>query len=386
MRVRLISRLLNFFGILAVLAVLTATPALAEAHEDPPLRIVSFDAEGGAASLIITPEGLSLLVDVGWPSDLPPPRQGGQHNDPSTVDLIVEEARRLGLERIDYLLITHYHLDHVGGVHDLLARMPIGAVIDHGPNREVSTDPPPANSAADLYARYDAAVAHLPRQVARVGDTLTLGSLSLTFVASDAETLATRLPFPGAGRATPHCDTTPDKNQIGGEENQRSIGFVAQFGDTRILNLADLTWNAEKRLVCPENRLGEVDLLMVSHHGSALSTTPLLLEAVAPRVALVANGAHKGGDEAVLKALAAAPSAPVVWQQHFAERSPEANGLGARIANPAVHLDAGHALDVLLWRNRTMRVTNRRNGYSEDYEGSPRSTPRLNSPGSSSDR
>lgn len=367
MRARPMRNAMKLITALAAIAVLAPAPALAELRQESPLRIVSFDAEGGAASLIVTPEGLSLLVDVGWPSDLPPPRQGGQFNDPSTADLIVSEAKRLGLERIDYLLITHYHLDHVGGVHDLLSRMPIGTVIDHGPNREFSTEPPPANSAADLYARYDAAVAGLPRQVAQVGDTLNLGSLSLTFVARDAETLTTRLPSPGAGRTTPGCDTTPDKAQIGGEENQRSIGFVARFGDARILNLADLTWNAEKRLVCPENRLGEVDLLMVSHHGSALSTTPPLLEAIAPRVALMANGAHKGGDEAVLQTLAAARSAPVVWQQHFAVRSPEANAPEPRIANLAVHTDAGHALEVLLWRNRAMRVSNRRNGYSEHY-------------------
>lgn len=345
-----------------------ASPAGAEADRGQPLRIVSIDAEGGAASLIVTPDGRSLLVDTGWPSDQPPPRNGGQFSDPSTADLIVSAAAELGVSRIDYLLVTHYHLDHVGGVPDLLARMPVGMVIDHGPNRETWSDyANPGDIAARLFDRYEAAIAGLPRRTAVVGETLNIGALTLTFVASDAEAVKAPLSTPAAGLPVWSCDTPPTQTAVGDEENQRSVGFVASFGGARILNLADLTWNVERELVCPTNRLGRIDLLMVSHHGSAQSTTPPLLEATAPRIALMSNGAHKGGDAAVLASLASAPSSPVVWQQHFALRSPEANGAPERIANLAVHNDAGHAIEVAIWPDGAIRVTNRRNGYREDY-------------------
>lgn len=354
-------------------AVLTMILLGSSAHAEPergpqPLRIVSIDAEGGAASLFVTPEGYSLLIDTGWPSDQPPSRHGDQFSNPSTADLIASTAAEMGIDRIDYLLITHYHLDHVGGVHDLLARMPVGAVIDHGPNRETWSDyATPGDLAAGLFARYEAAIAGLPRTTATPGGVLTIGSLTLTFVTSDAEAVSAPLPVRAAGLPTWSCAAPPSQDRIGDEENQRSVGFVASFGGARILNLADLTWNVERRLACPTNKLGHVDLLMVSHHGSAQSTTPPLLEAVAPRVAIMANGSHKGGDAAVLRSLAAAPSAPVVWQQHAALRTPEADVDEARIANLDVHSGAGHAIEATIWPSGEIRVTNRRNGHSETY-------------------
>lgn len=347
---------------------LLGAPAQAQSDADRPLRIISIDAEGGAASLVVTPEGQSLLIDTGWPSTQPPSRHGDQFSAPSTADLIASTAREMGIERIDYLLITHYHLDHVGGVADLLARIPVGTVIDHGENRETWSDyASPGNLAKILFAGYEAAIAGLPRITATPGTSLTLGSLTLSFVAGDADAISAPLPVRAAGLPTWSCDTPPTQDRVGDEENQRSIGFVASFGSTRILNLADLTWNVERQLVCPTNKLGQIDLLMVSHHGSAQSTTPPLLDAIAPRIAIMGNGSHKGGDAAVLHSLAATPSAPVVWQQHAAMRTPEADVDEARIANPEVHIDAGHAIEATIWPSGEMRITNRRNDYSETY-------------------
>ena len=71
------------------------------------------DVEGGAATLFVTPEGKSLLVDTGWPAGMGGARAvAGAPPQPSSADRIVAAAHKLGINRIDYLLISHYHVDH----------------------------------------------------------------------------------------------------------------------------------------------------------------------------------------------------------------------------------------------------------------------------------
>lgn len=356
------------------LAALFAATALSSAQAaELPLKLLMIDVEGGAATLFVTPEGKSILVDAGWPAGagVPRPPEGAQPGppQPSSAERIVAKAKAAGVTKIDYLIVTHYHMDHVGGVHDLLARIPVGTIIDHGPSREETpatmTPAQAANMPASLYAGYETAAAKLHRWVVKPGDVLQTGSLRITFVAADGQVLKTRLR--GAGGKTAFCDTTPDKDAIGGEENVRSTGFVATYGKARILDLADLTWNQEKALVCPTNMMGPSDVLIVSHHGSALSSSPPLIAAVAPRVALLANGARKGGDKVVLDTLKAAASKPVVWQSHFATREPDGNRPADYIANLDTWPDAGHSIEAEISKDGTIKVVNARNGFTETY-------------------
>jgi competence protein ComEC len=134
---------------------------------EKPLRIVMVDVEGGQATLFVTPEGKSVLVDTGWPAGLGGPR-GGPPPSQSSADRIVAAARKAGVSRIDYLIVSHYHLDHVGGVFDLAAKIPIGTFVDHGPNREEA----PAGGAdaghpASLYPRYEALTKGRARRISR---------------------------------------------------------------------------------------------------------------------------------------------------------------------------------------------------------------------------
>lgn len=357
----------------AVAALVFAAPvafaAPARASEQP-LRLVMLDADGGAATLFVTPEGKSLLVDTGWPARMPagqPAADGTPAPPPpaATIGRVEAAMKRLGLAQIDHLLITHYHLDHVGGVHDVLGRIPVGTVIDHGPNREAMSAAQAASPShpANLYARYVAALAGKSRRVVKPGDRIAVGSMTLTIVAGDGALIDR--PLPGAGRRTAACEAA-DKIEPD-DENARSLGFVATFGKARILDLGDLPWNADKRLVCPADRLGTIDVLLVSHHGSQLSSSPPLIAATRPRVALVANGARKGGDASVFHTLATAASRPAIWYGHLATRSPDANPKPDRVANPGTQPDGGHQLDVLISRNGAIRVTNGRNGYAESY-------------------
>src|ERR1044071_7401977 len=100
----------------ACLAALCLSPLAACAAGDT-LLVDSIDVEGGAATLYITPEGQSLLIDTGWPANV-----GAK--DPDSVQRIIAAARKHGLSKLDYLLITHYHVDHVGGVAELISQFP----------------------------------------------------------------------------------------------------------------------------------------------------------------------------------------------------------------------------------------------------------------------
>jgi len=89
------------------------------------LQIYFVDVEGGQATLFVTPEGNSLLMDTGWPD-----------SDGRDADRIMAATKLAGIHQLDFVLLTHYHLDHAGGITQLAARIPIRTVIDHGENQE----------------------------------------------------------------------------------------------------------------------------------------------------------------------------------------------------------------------------------------------------------
>ncbi|MEO8301490.1 MAG: MBL fold metallo-hydrolase, partial [Rhizomicrobium sp.] len=187
------------------LAALLALPASAK---DTALQMVSIDVEGGGGTLFVTPDGKSLLIDTGNPEIS---RATGDH--PSS-ERIVAAAHALGLKKIDTLLITHYHGDHIGGFEGLLARIPIGTVIDHGENRETTAstqagapqidlkNPPPGSTAAG-YNRYVELIGKRRHVVAKAGDVFHIGGMTVTIVMADAQPIAKALP--GAGENNPSC-------------------------------------------------------------------------------------------------------------------------------------------------------------------------------------
>jgi competence protein ComEC len=265
-----------------------------------PLQIYFVDVEGGAATLIVTPAGESLLVDCGWPRE-----------DARDAKRIHAAAKLAGIKRIDHMLITHYHTDHWGGLGALHKLMPIGRYYDHGRMAALPEDPKGFPKLNETYSQ----VTKSQTQTLRPGDEIHLERLPgtprlfLGVVASNGETLKR----PGA--ENPLCEKAELK-QDDPTDNGRSVGFVLTFGKFRFLDLGDVTWNVERKLVCPSNVLGIITLYQVNHHGMNISNSPVLLASIKPEVAVMNNGPKKGGSPDVVKWLRAVPSVQDIYQLH----------------------------------------------------------------------
>jgi beta-lactamase superfamily II metal-dependent hydrolase len=356
----------------ALLAGIATLPALAAGPST--LRIIPVDTEGGAATLYVTPQGHSLLIDTGFPTR--PARPGDPAPPPlaNGAGRIVAAAKAAGLSRIDYVLITHYHLDHIGGMQDLMATFPVGTLLNHGPNREkIPPNERPEKILIDpetIYPPFVKLTANLPQRVMKPGETLKIDDLLISIVDSDANVPAKPLAgkgAPGVGCGTP---TSPPDSDDGGEENARSLGMVATWGKARILALGDTTWAMENKLVCPRDLIGPVDMMMANNHGTANAGNPNLLYTVKPTVFVFNNGPRKGADAATLESVAGAPFVKGMWQLHFATRSPDKNAPADQIVNPDGP-DAALPLQIAVDKDGTIAVTNPRTGATKSYPQAP---------------
>lgn len=286
-----------------LMLVLGTAPLHADISPKRSLDIYYIDTEGGQSTLFVLPSGQTVLVDTGNEGTRDPLR-------------IMEVINAAGVKQIDYLLITHYHGDHIGGFLELSKRIPILHYVDHGPTVQ------PEQHGASKQA-YDAAIANGPHIVPKPGDRLPLAGIDWTIVSSAGNTLTTNLAHaPGAGAANPSCAQFIPKDIKVDLENAQSVGSVIQYGKFRTIDLGDLLWNWEARLVCPVNHIGTVDLLLTTHHGLAWSNAPQLIYALAPRVVIMNNGTQKGGAVETFQTLESSPGLEDLWQLHWS-----ANGL-----------------------------------------------------------
>ncbi len=310
------------------------------------LAIYFIDVEGGQCTLIVSPSGESLLVDTGWP--------GIQGRD---ADRIVKTAKKAGLKRIDHLLITHFHTDHVGGITQLAERFPVAHFIVHGKNTETGKGPD------NLQEAWDRAAAKGTTTIVKAGDSVPLKGLDIKVVTARGELLAQ--PLPGAGEANPLCAAAVRK-EPDPSENARSVGIVVTYGKFRFVDLGDLTWNKELDLACPANKIGKVDVLLSTHHGSNQSNPPALVHALAPRVIVMNNGAKKGGDASSWRIFKSSPALEDLWQLHFAvAAAKEANVEDPYIAN--LQSPGGGNLLLTVESTGRFRLLNFRNKFEKIY-------------------
>jgi competence protein ComEC len=319
------------------------------------LNLHFIDVEGGQATLIVTPSGESMLVDTGWPA-------GGGRD----AERIAAAVTKAGVGTLDYLVITHYHADHVGGMEELAKRVKFRHVVTHGPTTETG------DTADRMSATFRAAMSASGAKeiVAKPGDTIPLKGVDVKVVSSNRQVIGTPLPRAGArtaacdGAAQPRTDTS---------DNSASVAFLLTFGGFRFADLGDITQDIEFALACPVNRLGEVDLYLTTHHGSGQSNNPALVHALKSRVAIMNNGARKGGDLPVLQTVRSSPGLEDLWMLHYAVKAGgEGNVAEPFIANtgdvpdPAI-ADKGFGIRVSVQPDGSFTVVNERNNHTKTY-------------------
>ncbi len=297
------------------LAAAVAVLSGAAVPQERGLEIRWIDVEGGAATLVTTPDGESLLMDCGWPGE-------------RDAERIARAVREAGLSRIDHFLTSHGHVDHWGGLEELARRVPIGRFYDHGFPEGSPRDIDPKLKEAYLRVTGGKSAVLAP------GDEVPLKGARVRIVSAHGRVLGEP---PGAPQVR-RCEANPEHpaRPEDASDNARSLGFILEFRGFRFLNLGDLTWNVEHKLVCPANLVGPVDVYQVTHHGMDISNHPALLAAAAPTVAVVNNGARKGGSAETYRRLRAVAGLRDVFQVHRnVATGPQDNAPPEFVANDA---------------------------------------------------
>jgi beta-lactamase superfamily II metal-dependent hydrolase len=332
-------------------AILIALGALTLQAAERNLEIYWIDAEGGAATLIVAPSGESMLVDT-----------ANRTPDDRDAKRIYEATQAAGLKKIDILLTTHFHSDHIGAMPALAKMIPIGMYMDHGESVEMSRP-----NVAAAYKAY-VELAGTKRKILKAGDKIPLKGVGIEVIMSAGQAITK--PRKGAGASNPVCAAFQEHPAEQDPDNDQSVGFVLTYGKFDFIDMGDLTWNYEQKLVCPKNLIGKVDLYQTTHHGLDRSNSPQFVWAIQPTVAVMNNGPRKGGQASVFETLRKSPGLQDIWQGHLALMTPkEVNTSEAMIANLEPTSDCkGALLKASVNAAGEFTMTNLRNGFSKTYQ------------------
>lgn len=338
------------FWLCLVCLLLLAVPAPGTVK---PLEIYFIDVEGGQSTLLVDSQGESLLIDTGWPD-----------SNNRDADRIMAAAKAANIDHIDYVILTHYHSDHAGGVAQLASRIKIGTFADHGPNAE------PTRETSANYATYLKIAAQSHRVILKPGDTLPFKGMGVEVLTSARAEIME--PLPGAGEPNPLCPTVPSA-PADPSENSQSVGVLVTYGQFRFIDLGDLTTRGELGLACPRNLIGTVDLYLTTHHGTAhpgsgdSSNAREIVDALQPRVAIMNNGAIKGGHPMAWQIVHESPRLQDIWQLHYALMSDKDHNVPEQFIANMDQNDDGHYIEVRAKPDATFTVINSRNNFQKTY-------------------
>jgi competence protein ComEC len=363
-----------FLALLSGIAPLYAQGPKQNSQPQRMLDIYFIDTEGGQATLFVSPSGESMLVDTGFGGNqgMPDATATNSSGAPITrdADRISAVFKQAGVTVLDWMVISHYHGDHVGNAAELANRIPVRHFVDHGP---FSVELQPGRSAAFL--AYMAVRDKGRAIVAKPGDQIPFAGVNVQVVSSAGELIATPMQgAPGGGLPNPLCRDAKLKEQDPTPENFESVGIVVRYGSFRLLDLGDLTWNQEHALACPNNLIGTFDVFHTTRHGDPHAGAPQLVHAIRARVAVMNNGERKGGDPTYWQIVHDAPGLVDFWQLHrSAAGGAEHNSPEQFLANLS-ETDHGHNLKMSVRPDGSFSVTNERNGFSRQYPVRAKST------------
>jgi competence protein ComEC len=353
---------------LVPLALAVAGPAAAQnpapKAQAGALSMYWIDTEGGAATLIVSPSGESMLIDTGYAD--------GDRD----AKRILAAAQQAGVDHIDHLVISHWHADHEGGLAAFAKMMPISKFYDHG-----DAVSPEDKVRLDDYK----AVAGSKRVIVKPGDKIPVKGLDVLVVSADQKLLAN--PVNGGGPNS-LCANAP-RMAPAAPENLRTVGVLLSYNKFTYLNLIDLDWYMDMELACPINKVGKVSLYQTSRHGGFDdAASPPFLGAIAPQVIVVNNGPRKGLGQTDARAkpiadpqavpyernsylrMAKLPSVEGIWQGHLSlvDKDPNHNTAENMIANFEETAECkGNWLSAAVAPDGKFTVTNGRNGFSKTY-------------------
>jgi beta-lactamase superfamily II metal-dependent hydrolase len=325
--------------IAATIAVFTAqaAPARSVPPKSGTLDIYWIDVEGGASTLIVTPAGVSVLMDAGF--------AGFNDRDTARIEHVVK--KEAGLQQLDFVLVSHFHGDHAGGLAALSRRVKIGSFVDHGDSVEGAS-----GAGGQLWHEYRQ-IAGTRRRTVKPGERLALKGVEIVIVSAHGQVLPAPLadaqPNPFCGSFKPHEE---DRG-----ENGQSLGYLLRSGNFEFVNLGDLSWNFQHRLACPVNLLGRVDLFQVTHHGVRDDVLPQQMWAMAPTVAVMNNGPAKGAGDVAVETVLKSPNLEDLWSLHRAVNNDAAHNADERLT---ANLGGTSAARAWRWRSTTRRRRPRR--------------------------
>ena len=338
-----------------VLLLACLTPLFALSAPTPALTFYTIDVEGGKSVLVVSPSGESMLFDAGWPAD--------REREAST-QRIVQALKTAGLHQLDYLVISHFDIDHLGDIPALARRIPIRHILDHG---QIQFPPgsPSNNAHFKAYAELRQGMDH---RILKPGDKIPLRGVDIEVVTAAGQLLSK--PLQGAGASNPLCAAHPQAPSLRSDvEDDQSIGLLFTFGKFRMLDLADLETHLSHELVCPANLIGTVDVYHVNVHGQFKGMAAELTGAIRPTVAIMGNGARKGADPSTWPVLRATAGLEDVWQVHYsATGTKDSNPPPDFIANPEQLTDEFAMIKIVVQNDGRYSVTNTRNGFTKSYQ------------------
>lgn len=338
---------------LKLLFLVSLTPTAVFSAPAKTLDFYTIDVEGGKSVLVVSPSGESMLFDAGWPAT---------GNRAASTERIVAALRGAGLKQLDYLVVSHFDIDHIGDVPALAARFPIRHILDHGQPRR-----PPSGADLERFNAYDEVRRKIGHTVLSPGDKVPLPGVDIEVVTSAGRLLSK--PLKGAGAPNPLCATNAQAASIERDvEDDQSIGLLFQFGKFRMLDLADLEAHLSHELVCPVNLIGTVDVYHVNVHGQFKGIAAELTGALRPTIAIMGNGARKGADPPTWPILRATAGLEDIWQVHYsAGGTKDTNPPPDFIANLEGANDEFAMIKLVVQSDGTYTVTNTRNGFTRTY-------------------